>query len=104
MGIQKLIFKSNIIDRHKAYNEVSFDSGGVIVNFEREKNLDKVYYLDDNIHLLVVGSSGSGKSMAVKHLIYNELPSTKILVIDPEDEYSYLCKKLKGRIIDCQSP
>ena len=51
--------------------------------------------------MVVVGSSGSGKSMAIKHLIYNELPTTKILIIDPEDEYSYLCNNLKGKIINC---
>ena len=39
--------------------------------------------------------------MAVKHMIINELPTTKILVIDPEDEYSYLCNNLKGKVISC---
>ena len=51
--------------------------------------------------MVIVGSSGSGKSMATKHLIYNELPTTRILIIDPEDEYSYLCENLKGKIINC---
>lgn len=54
-----------------------------------------------NNNMVVVGSSGSGKSMAIKHLIYNELPTTKILIIDVEDEYSYLCKNLGGKVIDC---
>lgn len=39
--------------------------------------------------------------MAVKHMIINELPTTKILVIDPEDEYSYLCNNLEGKVISC---
>lgn len=51
--------------------------------------------------MLVVGSSGAGKSLSVKHLIYNELPSSKILIIDSEDEYTYLAKNLKGRIVNC---
>lgn len=39
--------------------------------------------------------------MAVKHLIINELPTTKILIIDPEDEYHHLCEKVKGKVIAC---
>lgn len=54
-----------------------------------------------NSNMIVVGSSGSGKSMAVKHMIINELPTTRLLVIDPENEYSYLCNQLKGKMIDC---
>lgn len=39
--------------------------------------------------------------MAVKHMIINELPTTKQLIIDPENEYAYLCKNLKGKTISC---
>lgn len=95
------IFKCNVINRNKPYNEVSFDSGGVIVNYERENNLEKIHYIDSNLHLCLVGSSGSGKSLAVKHIIYNEYPRSKILVIDPEDEYTYLANNLNGKIIKC---
>ena len=59
------VFKCNVIDRSKTYNEIAFDSGGVVAHFETEKNFDKVYYIADNIHTLLVGSSGSGKSRSV---------------------------------------
>lgn len=59
------IFKCNILDRNKKYDKVSFSSGGVIVNFEKKDNLEKYYYIDDNLHLLLVGSSGSGKSRSI---------------------------------------
>lgn len=59
------VFKYNIIDRNKNYNNVTFDSGGVIVNYEREGNIEKIYYIDDNLHVLLVGSSGSGKSRSI---------------------------------------
>lgn len=59
------VFKYNIIDRNKNYNNVTFDSGGVIVNYEREGNIEKIYYIDDNLHILLVGSSGSGKSRSI---------------------------------------
>lgn len=59
------VFKYNIIDRNKNYKNVTFDSGGVIVNYEREGNIEKIYYIDDNLHVLLVGSSGSGKSRSI---------------------------------------
>ena len=59
------VFKCNIIDRTKPYNEVSFDSGGIVTHFKRDGNNDKVYFIDKNIHTLLVGSTGSGKSRSV---------------------------------------
>ena len=59
------VFKCNIIDRTKEYNEVSFETGGVVTHFEREGNNDKIYFIEKNFHTLLVGSSGSGKSRSV---------------------------------------
>lgn len=71
-------------------------NGGIIIF-----NLWQQDVMRGNSNMFVVGSSGSGKSMAVKHMILNEIPTTKILIIDAENEYSYLCKNLKGKIIEC---
>lgn len=59
------VFKCNVLDRNKPYNEVSFESGGIVTHFERDGNNDKVYFIDKNIHTLLVGSTGSGKSRSV---------------------------------------
>lgn len=59
------VFKCNVLDRTKTYDKVCFDSGGIITNVETDGKQDKIYYLADNIHTLVVGSSGSGKSRSV---------------------------------------
>lgn len=59
------VFKCNIIDRTKPYNEISFETGGIITHFEKDGNNDKVYFIDKNIHTLLVGSTGSGKSRSV---------------------------------------
>lgn len=59
------VFKCNVLDRTKPYNEVSFESGGIVTHFERDGNNDKVYFIDKNIHTLLVGSTGSGKSRSV---------------------------------------
>ncbi|MDO5555728.1 MAG: ATP-binding protein [Clostridia bacterium] len=71
-------------------------NGGIIIFNIWHKDSDRT-----NSNMVVTGSSGSGKSLSIKHLIYNELPQSKILVIDPEDEYTYLCKNLNGKIINC---
>ena len=71
-------------------------NGGIIIF-----NLWQQDVMRGNSNMFVVGSSGSGKSMAVKHMILNEIPTTKILIIDPENEYSYLCKNLNGKVIEC---
>ena len=55
------VFKCNLIDRTKPYNEVAFDSGGIVTHFERDGNIDKVYYVDDNIHTLLVGVQEAGR-------------------------------------------
>lgn len=83
------------IDQQGYYWGISQNGGIVIFNIWKQ-DLGR-----GNSNMIVVGSSGSGKSMAVKHMIINELPTTKQLIIDPENEYSYLCKNLKGKIVTC---
>ncbi len=59
------VFGCNIIDKNKEYNTQCFESGGAVVNIEKNNNIEKYYYIKDNTHLLLVGSSGSGKSRSV---------------------------------------
>lgn len=83
------------IDEGGYYWGVNQNNGIIIFNLWQQD------VMRGNSNMFVVGSSGSGKSMAVKHMILNEIPTTKILIIDPENEYSYLCKKLNGKVIEC---
>lgn len=54
-----------------------------------------------NFNGFVLGSSGSGKSFAVKYeALYVKLKKLgSIIIIDPEGEYQYITKKLNGQII-----
>lgn len=54
-----------------------------------------------NSNITVLGTAGSGKSTAVKHLIMSEfMIGTKVIIIDPENEYSDLTKNLEGDVIN----
>lgn len=83
------------IDQEGYYWGISQNGGIIIFNIWKQ-DLGR-----GNSNMIVVGSSGSGKSMSVKHMIINELPTTRQLIIDPENEYAYLCKNLNGKIVAC---
>ena len=90
------LFNKNIfIDKNGYYLGIN-EKGGIVIFNLWQKDSDRT-----NSNMVIVGSSGSGKSVAVKHIAYNEIPNSKILVIDPENEYSYLCENLGGKIINC---
>ena len=55
-----------------------------------------------NPHGLILGTPGSGKSFSAKREITNAflITTDDIAIIDPEDEYSSLVKRLGGQVID----
>ena len=54
-----------------------------------------------NGNMVIIGESGSGKTTACKHILFNEfLIGTKLLIADPEAEYVEFAKKLKGNVIN----
>ena len=90
-----LFNKNTFIDKQGYYLGIN-EKGGIVIFNLWQKDSDRT-----NSNMVIVGSSGSGKSVAVKHIAYNEVPNSKILIIDPENEYSYLCRNLGGKIINC---
>lgn len=68
------------------------NNGGVVILDTWKRELDRT-----NSNFVVMGTSGVGKSTAVKHILLNEyMLGTKIIAIDPEREYKTLCENLKG--------
>ena len=90
------LFNTNTFIDNKGFYFGINQNGGIIIFNIWKKDYDRT-----NSNMVVVGSSGSGKSLSVKHLIYNELPTSKILIIDSEDEYTHLGRNLKGKIVNC---
>ncbi len=90
------LFNTNtFIDKEGYYLGIN-QNGGIVIFNMWQKDSDRT-----NSNMVVTGSSGSGKSLAIKHIIYNEYPRSNILIIDAEDEYTYLANNLNGKIIKC---
>lgn len=70
----------------------------ILVDFDRRSD-DKT-----NSNILILGNSGQGKSYLMKLLLCNLRESGKrIICLDPESEYSDLCRNLGGTYIDMMS-
>lgn len=90
-------FKKNIIDKNVPTIE-KFDSGGLIVGYKNTKKQERIYYIDDNIHSLVVGATRSGKTRCiVLETVGNlGLAGESMIISDPKAEiYHYTSEFLK---------
>lgn len=91
-------FSCNILDKTKQYNQTIFETGGIVTNFVRDGNKDKIYYISENIHTLLVGSSGSGKSRSIiiPTITMLGLAGENMFISDVKGElYLYTAQKLK---------
>ncbi len=86
---------SKIMDKDGMY--LGANSNGFPVMLDILKRDEK----HNNSNAFVVGTSGSGKSYFLKVLL-SHLYSTgsKVYILDPENEYSMLCKNFGGGMID----
>ncbi len=87
-------FAVNRVTREGYYLGIDNLNGLLLHNsWERKNNM--------NGNMVVIGESGSGKTTACKHILFNEfLIGTKLIVIDPENEYGEFTKNLKGNVVD----
>ena len=83
------------------------DKGGIYLGYNEypvfvdffKRDRDRV-----NSNMMIIGKSGSGKSFATKTLLTNfAADNSKIFILDPENEYTFLCESLKGKFIDVGS-
>lgn len=71
-------------------------AGGIVLTDFWVRQSDRT-----NSNITVIGKPGVGKSTLVKKILSNEwAQGSKVIVIDPENEYGDLCKNLGGQYID----
>ena len=75
-------------------------SGGVIL-FNQFLFKIKKEHNRNNANVIILGTSGSGKSTAAKLLIRSHIRNGyKVICIDPEGELEEMCKNVKGSYLD----
>ncbi len=75
---------------------------GILYGINRHNNSLILFdrYKMENANMVVFAKSGGGKSYAVKLEIFRSMMvGTNVIVIDPENEYKYLCDTVGGTFI-----
>jgi type IV secretion system protein VirD4 len=105
-------FSENILDANKRVDKTIFDSGGLIVGYEKKKDIENIYYINENTHSITVGATRSGKTRTiVLQTIGNlGLAGESIIISDPKGEiFEYTSEFLKNIeyetvVIDFKNP
>lgn len=91
-------FNKNIIDKTVKVTD-EFKSGGLVVGYKNDKKKEKIYYIDDNIHSLVVGATRSGKTRCIVLETVGNLgmAGESMIISDPKAEiYHYTSEYLRN--------
>lgn len=74
--------------------------GGLVVGYEKTKKEEKIYYINENIHSLIIGATRSGKTRSVVlQTIGNlALSGESMIISDPKAEiFDYTSEYLKSK-------
>lgn len=87
----KKVFKCNTLSD----TNTTFNSGGIIVGYEKNKKNENIYYIDDNIHSLVVGATRSGKTRSIVLQTVGNLglAGESMIISDPKAEIFHYTSK-----------
>ncbi len=85
-------FQKSGLNDNSGYYFAKDDSGGIVTMDIWKRQGDRT-----NTNIAVLGVPGVGKSTKIKDMMVDEyMMGTKVLVIDPEDEYKEQCRVLEG--------
>jgi type IV secretion system protein VirD4 len=106
------IFKSNEINIKTDIRNQKIDSGGLVVGYMKNKNKEKICFVNDNTHSVTIGATRSGKTRTiVLQTIGNlGLAGESMIISDPKGEiFEYTSDFLKNLgyesiVIDFKNP
>lgn len=85
-------FASSGFNDGEGYYFAKDTSGGLVIVDIWKRGGDRT-----NSNFCIMGIPGVGKSTAIKHILLSEfMKGTRIIIIDPENEYKDICLKLEG--------
>mgnify|MGYP004657738031 CR=1 FL=1 len=85
----KKIFSKNVLDVNKKKKCLQFDSGGLVVGWNKLKNNnEEIYYINSNTHSVTIGATRSGKSrtIVIETIVNLGLAGESIICSDPKGE------------------
>lgn len=106
-------------EKEKVYSVFEFDGkksppgkGGIVVHFEKKNTKELIYYIAEDLHSLIIGASGSGKSRReiMQTICLQLLSGISVIVSDVKGELFYYTsgfakeKGYKTLAIDFRNP
>lgn len=74
------------------------EEGGLVVGYEKNNNKEKLYYLNDDVHSLILGATRCGKtrSIILQSICFTALSGESMVITDAKGElYDYTMHYLK---------
>lgn len=92
-------FLKNILNKEDNKQNKILKEGGIVIGMTKEGNKEKIHYIKDDVHTLVVGATRSGKSrcLVVPSICTIGLARESMLISDPKGElFQYTSKYLES--------
>lgn len=104
-------FKCNVIP-NDSKQAVEYKTGGLVVGHAKNKKQEKIYYIDENLHSLIVGATRSGKTRSIVLQTVGNLglAGESMILLDPKGEiFEYTSEFLKSKgykviVLDFKNP
>ena len=92
-------FLKNILNKEDKEQNNILKEGGIVIGMTKEEDKEKIHYIKDDVHTLVVGATRSGKSrcLVIPSICTIGLSGESMVISDPKGElYQYTNEYLKS--------